>query len=349
MSSINLLEKRNLCIRALACLAFLFILFIQPCSAQVSPDSLRAQKDSVPAVGQVLVNLDSTQHDTARKLIHKIVTSPKKADSIHPKPADTVQAFVVESKSGDMLLLFRKVLLANPYFDFLGKPLIAYVQIHQASSFNELFYFLIGLLFFFGLIKLFFGKYLSNLFTLFFRVSMRQQQIREQVLQAPQPSLLLNVLFLITGGLYATFLIRHFGYAQKTGFWLLLLNCAALLGLIYLVKFCLLKFSGWIFSIQRATDTYIFIVFLTNKVLGVFLLPFVVMISFSGVLANEILITFSLAMICFFYIYRFIVSFGPVRKEIKVNGFHFFLYLCAFEILPLLLIYKLLLGYLEKV
>ena len=83
--------------------------------------------------------------------------------------------------------------------------------------------------------------------------------------------------------------------------------------------------------------------------MGVFLLPFVVMISFSCSLTNEILITFSLAMIILFYIYRFIVSFGPVRKEIKVNGFHFFLYLCAFEILPLLLIYKLLLGYLEKV
>jgi hypothetical protein len=54
-------------------------------------------------------------------------------------------------------------------------------------------------------------------------------------------------------------------------------------------------------------------------------------------------------MVVFFYGYRFIVSFGPVRKEIKVNGFHFFLYLCAFEIAPLLLIYKLLLGYLEKI
>ena len=342
-------KKRNLRLRALACLQILFLLVVHPCSAQVSPDSSSAQKDSVPIVKRVLSSQDSTQHDSTRKISRKKVVVPKKADSVYPVQTDTVQPTIVESKSEDILLLFRKVLAANPYFNFLGKPLLAYEEIHQASSFSELFYFLIGLLFFFSLIKLFFGKYLSNLFTLFFRVSMRQQQIREQVLQAPQPSLLLNILFLITGGLYATFLIRHFGYAQKTDFWLLLLNCAGLLGLIYLVKFLLLKFSGWIFGIQRATDTYIFIVFLTNKIMGVFLLPFVVMISFSGSLTNEILITFSLAMIILFYIYRFIVSFGPVRKEIKVNGFHFFLYLCAFEILPLLLIYKLLLGYLEKV
>ncbi|HMH32336.1 MAG TPA: DUF4271 domain-containing protein, partial [Puia sp.] len=110
-----------------------------------------------------------------------------------------------------------------------------------------------------------------------------------------------------------------------------------------------LKFSGWIFSIQRATDTYIFIVFLTNKILGIFLLPFLIMLSFSGRVASEVLITISLLMVLLFYAYRFIVSYGPIRKEIKVNGFHFFLYLCAFEIAPLLLIYKVLLNYLEKV
>ena len=31
---------------------------------------------------------------------------------------------------------------------------------------------------------------------------------------------------------------------------------------IYLVKFLVLKFMGWVFSISRATDIYIFVVFL---------------------------------------------------------------------------------------
>jgi hypothetical protein len=53
-------------------------------------------------------------------------------------------------------------------------------------------------------------------------------------------------------------------------------------------------------------------------------------------------------MIGILFAYRFIVSFNPVRKEIKVRGIHFLLYLCAFELAPLLLIYKVLLSYLEK-
>ncbi len=71
-----------------------------------------------------------------------------------------------------------------------------------------------------------------------------------------------------------------------------------LLAAIYLVKFVVLKFIGWVFSISRATDIYIFIVFLVNKMLGIFLLPFLILITFSGPeLAREIFITISLAMV----------------------------------------------------
>jgi hypothetical protein len=42
-------------------------------------------------------------------------------------------------------------------------------------------------------------------------------------------------------------------------------------------------------------------------------------------------------------IYRFILSYSAVRKEVKLNSFHFILYTLGFEVIPLLLIYKLLL------
>jgi hypothetical protein len=44
-------------------------------------------------------------------------------------------------------------------------------------------------------------------------------------------------------------------------------------------------------------------------------------------------------------LYRFAISYRPVRSEIKLSRIHFFLYLCAFEIAPLVLIYKVLLEF----
>ena len=247
------------------------------------------------------------------------------------------------------LSFWQKVLSANPFFNFTGKPVVQAFEIHRPNSKDSLFYLLVGILFYFALIRVFFEKYFNNLMTLFFRVSLRQQQIREQVLQTPLPSLLLNILFIISAGLYACFLLHYSQIGAGIRFWVLYLYCMLLLGVVYLIKFLVLKFIGWVFSISRATDIYVFIVFLVNKMLGIFLLPFLIIITFSSPGIREIFITISLAMVFVLWSYRVLAAYRPVRNEIKLTPFYFFLYLCAFEIAPLLLIYKVLLTYLEKV
>jgi len=327
--------------------------------AQTVPDSLardsvriKAEAPVQDTVTQVLVPKIRITKDTTHKSNpqRKTIASIAKDSSILPETLRVSTANPEISRAPEILVpsQFMKTLSANPDFDFMGRGEGEAMEIHNPVSYDSIFYLLIGILFYFALFKVLFGKYLGNLFTLFFLVSMRRQQIREQVLQSPLPSLLLNILFVITGGLYISFLIRYFQFAQGTDFWLLLFDSIAVLSLVYLCKFLFLKFSGWIFKISRATDTYIFIIFLTNKVLGIFLLPFLLIISFSGPMFKEASLTASLIMIAFLFIYRFSVSFSPIRKEIKVSGFHFLLYLCAFELAPLLLIYKVLLSYLEK-
>ena len=54
-------------------------------------------------------------------------------------------------------------------------------------------------------------------------------------------------------------------------------------------------------------------------------------------------------MVFVMWLYRILAAYRPIRNEIKLTPFYFFLYLCAFEIAPVLLIYKVLLTYLEKV
>jgi Domain of unknown function (DUF4271) len=240
------------------------------------------------------------------------------------------------------------LLKEQKYFNFTGRAVHLRSEKYEPVSYDAMFYLLILMLFYFAVVKLFFAKYLANVLTLFFRASMRQQQLREQVLQSPFPSLLLNNLFIFSGGLYGAFLIRFYHYGDPERFWIHFLYSAALLAILYLFKYLIIKTIGWIFNIGRAAETYLFVVFMTNKIIGIFLLPFLVLISFSGPLITQIAVTVSIIMICLFYIYRFIASYGTLRKEIKISGLHFFLYLCAFEIAPLLLIYKVLVNYLEK-
>jgi len=240
------------------------------------------------------------------------------------------------------------LLKTQSFFNFTGSPLHVRSEKYESESYEVMFYFMVGLLFYFAIVKFFFGKYLANLMTLFFRASMRQQQLREQVLQSPFPSLLLNILFVFSGGLYGAYLMRFYHYGSPDRFWIHFEYCAIVLALLYLLKFLILKVIGWIFNLNRTVDIYLFVVFLTNKIIGSFLLPFLVLITFSGPMFTEIGITLSIIMVSLFYVYRFIASYSALYKEIKISGLHFILYLCAFEIAPLLLIYKVLVTYLEK-
>lgn len=298
-----------------------------------------AKKDS-PVISPVAPNTAAESPNTA---------AAKSANTATAKPATPAPPPVAVKESPAALAFWQHVLIINPYLNFTGKPVVEIFEIHRANSKDSLFYLLVAILFYFALVRIFFEKYFNNLMTLFFRVSLRQQQIREQVLQTPLPSLLLNILFVISGGLFACYLLHYSRFGEGVRFWILYLYCMAAIAAIYLVKFVVLKFIGWVFSISRATDIYIFVVFLVNKMLGIFLLPFLILITFSGPELREIFITISLAMVFLLWSYRALAGYRPVRNEIKLTPFYFFLYLCAFEIAPLLLIYKVLLTYLEKV
>jgi hypothetical protein len=320
---------------------FFFIWFqIFRAGAQSTTDSSRVNADSVIRP----VHKESIRTNTITRK-----TAKPTADTAFVYHTDSLRFSA--SKPVDFSsvpISLQELLSAQPFFNFSGKAVHIRNDRFEPTSFDGMFYLLVTILFFYALVKLFFGKYLTNLMTLFFKASIRQQQLREQVLQSPFPSLLLNTLFIFSSGLYAAFLLGYFHYGSPEKFWNHFLFCAAILALLYLGKFVILRITGWIFNVNRAVETYLFVVFLTNKIIGILLLPFLVLIAFSGPLLTEIGITLSILMIGLFYIYRFIASYSTLRKEIKISGLHFFLYLCAFEIAPLLLIYKLLVSYLEK-
>ncbi|HYC27429.1 MAG TPA: DUF4271 domain-containing protein [Chitinophagaceae bacterium] len=287
--------------------------------------------------------------DTVLHQRDSVITPPPPRDTVR-KAVDTVRA-VIDSTPAvpsppqkDIISALRKLLSEHPYFSFFGKAVTMPAIPRETHGKDVSFYVLLGLFFYFALIKTVFSKYLNNLVSIFLRITLRQQQLREQLLQSPLPSLLMNIFFLLTGGLYASLLLDYYKYQADPNFWIQTLYCTGILAVIYLGKYVLLKFTGWVFNLSKATDTYIFIVFLVNKMLGLLLLPFLVLIAFYSGQAQQVFVTLSLILVVVLFVYRFIFSFGPIRAEIKVNPFHFFLYLCAFEIAPLLLIYKVLLA-----
>jgi hypothetical protein len=211
------------------------------------------------------------------------------------------------------------------------------------SGKEVIFYYLIFLFLLFGLLRQVFAKYFYDLFRVFFKTTLKLKQTQDLLLQSPLPSVVMNSYFILTTGLYVNFLLQYFHLSVAENFWMQYLYCSGALAAIYFVKYAGLKITGWLFNVSNATDSYIFIVFIINKMLGIFLLPFLLLLAFSLPAVSESVMIISWIGIGMLLLYRFILSYGAVRKEVKLNSFHFILYILAFEIVPLLLIYKLLL------
>ena len=237
----------------------------------------------------------------------------------------------------------EQILNQHPYFNFHSIPVAVPSQVRIFKGKELLFYVMVLLFMIFALLKLVFGKYYNDLFRVFFRTTMKQRQIREQLMQTPLPSLLFNIFYVATAALYLSFLFREYEFELAQNFWLLYFYCCIGLSLIYFFKFIGLKLCGWLFNMRQAADSYIFIVFIINKVIGIFLLPVLALLAFSEGLVYQVTLAISWCGIGLLFFYRFILGYGVIRNEVRFNLFHFFLYLCAFEVAPLLLIYRVLL------
>lgn len=216
----------------------------------------------------------------------------------------------------------------------------------QVQHKEWLFYYLLGISFIFGLLRLSYQRYFNDMFRVFFRTSLRVNQIREQLVQSGLQSLLFNILFAVVAGAYIYLLIRYFKVSIQLPEVFIPLLTAGIVAVLYVAKYLFLEFSGWLFSIKNAAGTYSFIVFLINKIIGVLLVPFLFVIAFANSELAGIAITVSLVIVGGLFVYRFLRAYNPVQSEIKVARFHFFLFFLAFEVAPLLVIYKLALGFL---
>lgn len=241
----------------------------------------------------------------------------------------------------------RNYILRNRVkLNLFGKPVFFIEKEKEVNEREWLFYYILGLILLFGLLRLTYLRYFKDLFRVFFRTSLRVNQIREQLVQSGLQSLLFNILFAVSAGTYVYLVADRFKVSIQLPELLIPVMASAIIALLYLGKYIFLRFSGWLFSMQNATEAYSFIVFLINKVIGVILLPFIIIIAFAKTQLADVAITASLSIIIGLFLYRFLRAYNPIQADLKVGRFHFFIFFLAFEIAPLLVIYRVFIQFL---
>jgi hypothetical protein len=220
----------------------------------------------------------------------------------------------------------------------------ARLKLHEFNDRSFDFLAIILLVSFVGVFRLANPAYFRNLFRAFRNPTLSTRQLKEQLRQDSPASLTMDVIFCISMGMYLFYAVSHIhsqGIFTNHGVALVILALIVLLMVVYAVRFMFLKFTGWVFNISEITDNYTFNVFLINKILGIAIIPFTIILAFGTGPWVQVSLFLSFVLIAILFLNRYLRSGVVFGYFIKFSKFHFFMYLCASELLPLAVLMKL--------
>lgn len=296
---------------------------------------------------------DSSAIDTAKTNIIQKKTNTQKLTPADSLRRDSIRFAFLKSALADSLLSdsLRKDSLikikaqqqatAKKRLAEEKKIVLMPGNIRDDSNTDLVFYILVFLVFLLALIKTSFPKYVNSIFSLSFQATFRQTQTKDQMAQNFFPAFMLNVLFVFCGGLFIT-LFASYNKWTILPFWQLFVFSTIILLATYFVKYIVINFTGWVFNVREAAAEYSFVVFLINKLFAIVSIPLLFLIAYSDGKLKTVSITIVLCLAVFCLVVRYLVSLSRIRKNLKITAFHFFIYLWAVEIMPLLVIYKVL-------
>ncbi|MEP6583159.1 MAG: DUF4271 domain-containing protein [Ginsengibacter sp.] len=242
--------------------------------------------------------------------------------------------------------IINDLLSSNKFINVQDAPVYFITGTRKSTGKEFVFYILCLTVLILALFKTFYQGYFNNLFRVFFNTSLRQTQLTDQLLQAKLPSLILNIFFAISAGIFLWLLFTFYQPPRLINKQALLPFCILGIGLLYFAKYCTLKFIGWISAMQQTVDSYIFIIFLVNKISGIVLVPFLVILAFSLPLWIRYITTIAIFVVALFFLSRYIKTYGLLENKLPLNPFHFLIYIVATEIIPIFILYKVTIDYL---
>ena len=235
---------------------------------------------------------------------------------------------------------YNSILDSNFFLSYKGTPQALAVTKKKADTPENLFYILTALFLVLGLLRTFFSRYFTTMFRVFFNTSLRQNQLTDQLEQAALPSLLFNIFFVTSLGLYIYILWEHQNIYHAVINWAYLGFSVLAVVVCYMVKYVSLLFTGWLTNLKPEAKIYIFSIFLLNKIIGMLLLPFTLIIAFSTYKVAQYAIIISFVLLSILLLSRFFRTYGLLQNRLKLNGIHFFIYTISLEVLPIMIIYK---------
>ena len=248
-----------------------------------------------------------------------LILSSNKQDSIKSNKSDSIKNSNISiDLSKDNLIIKERNVLSNDWL--IGVLLFLVLSV--------------------GWIRLKYGKLLVTPFKAAFNSRLAHRLHNEEGSIQKKVSFFLNFIYILGIGLFITeavqfYNIRIYGLSMFNVFWIVSI---IFLILVYF-KNMAYKFMAALYNVRNEISEYLYSGYILNKVLSFLMLPLIITIPFASYNLSLAFIYIGIATFTVFYLLQLFRGIQVIIKY-KRSIIYSFLYFFAFEIVPILILFK---------
>lgn len=192
----------------------------------------------------------------------------------------------------------------------------------------------------FAILKNLFSKQLQSIIQSFFSNRVLSNINKEDNLFTSWPFLFLFVQFGFIIGMFLFLVAQYYGlYLVAQGF-KFFVSISILIIVLYALKILILRLLGVIFGVQKAVNEYVSILYLSYFNTSLIFIPLVLAFALSPLNYGIYYIAMAFLVIGLVFIFQFIRAGVTILSHYRFSKVYLFLYFCALEICPILILIK---------
>ncbi|MGY4383719.1 hypothetical protein ACVWYN_000738 [Pedobacter sp. UYP24] len=196
------------------------------------------------------------------------------------------------------------------------------------------------LLILFGVLKVSFTRQLQTIVQSFFSNRVLHNLNKEDNLFTSWPFLLLFIQFGFTLGMFF-YLVSQYYHIAFTGTGIqFYLTISVLIIVLYVFKIGILRVMGHLFNIQKTVNEYVTILYLSYFNLSLMFIPLVIAFSLSPLKYAPFFIVLAYIVLGTVFAFQLVRAGVNILSNNKFSKVYLFLYFCALEICPVLILIK---------
>jgi hypothetical protein len=200
--------------------------------------------------------------------------------------------------------------------------------------------FIAFLLLVFAILKRYFSRQLTTIVEAFFSNRVLNNLNKEDNLFSSWPFLLLFVLFGFVIGMFFYQVTQFYQLSYGTGGFQYYLTISVLIIILFTLKIILLKLLGHLFNIQKPVHEYIIVLYLSYFNTSLLFIPLVIAFALTSLQYGLNYIMISLILVGLIFTFQFFRAGVNLLSHYRFSKVYLFLYFCALEICPILILIK---------